>query len=185
MAASINARYVLGLIVSLVVCVSWAQVPAAYQSAGHEGGVPATVLYAIALQESGLRLRQRHVPWPWTLNVAGTSRYYATRRLACSALLNALRQHAAKRIDVGLTQINLGYQRRYYRQPCELLNPYRNLAVATAILRQQRRPGESWLPAIGRYHHPAGGAIAARYRRNVGNQLSRLISSEPTTGRRP
>ena len=37
MAASINVRYVLGLIVSLVVCVSWAQVPAAYQSAGLGG----------------------------------------------------------------------------------------------------------------------------------------------------
>lgn len=185
MATSIRVRWALALIVSFAVTASWAQIPIAYQLAGRQGGVPATVLYAVALQESGLRLRQRHAPWPWTLNVAGTARYYATRRQACSALLMALRQHAAKRIDVGLAQINLGHQRRHYQHPCELLNPYLNLTIATTLLREQRRAGESWLPAIGRYHRPAGGAAAAKYRRSVRKHLARLYSPSSTTGSRP
>lgn len=36
-------------------------------------------------------------------------------------------------------------------------------------------PGEDWLLAIGRYHRPAGGAPAARYRRSVHRHLTRVL----------
>ncbi|MBD3697620.1 hypothetical protein IE981_14840 [Klebsiella pneumoniae] len=52
----------------------------------------------------------------------------------------------------------LGYQKHRYSHPCDLLDPYRNLAIAAEILREQHTPGEDWLLAIGRYHRPAGGA---------------------------
>lgn len=154
--------------------------PAAYQMAARQAGVPPNVLYAVALQESSIRLRGERVPWPWTLNVAGKSHYYVSRAEACNALQQAQRRTSSKRIDVGLAQLNLGYQQRHYREPCELLDPYRNLAVAATILREQRRPGEDWLPAIGRYHRPAGGAPAARYRRSVSAHLERLAAVPPT-----
>jgi hypothetical protein len=78
------------------------------------------------------------------------------------------------RIDVGLTQINLGHQRRLYRHPCDLLRPHKNLEIAAAILREQHRAGENWLPAAGRYHRPAGGPIAARYRHRIAQHLEQL-----------
>ena len=53
--------------------------PPAYQLAAQRAGIPSTVLYAVALQESGVRRDDRIVPWPWSLNVAGQSRRYATR----------------------------------------------------------------------------------------------------------
>src|SRR3546814_5336225 len=53
--------------------------PPAYQLAAQRAGIPSTVLYAVALQESGIRRNGRIVPWPWSLNVAGQSRRYATR----------------------------------------------------------------------------------------------------------
>ena len=107
--------------------------PPAYQLAAHRADVPAAVLYAVALQESGTRLRGRLVPWPWTLNVAGKPYRYATRAEACAGLRQALKRTSATRIDAGLGQVNLGYHAQRYAQPCELLDPYRNLAIATEI----------------------------------------------------
>lgn len=149
--------------------------PPAYQLAARRADVPARVLYAVALQESGTKLRGRLIPWPWTLNVAGASQRYATRTDACAGLHRALAHTPAKRIDAGLGQVNLGYHAHRYTQPCELLDPYRNLAIAAEILREQHTPGEDWLLAIGRYHRPAGGAPAARYRRSAHRHLTRVF----------
>ncbi|MBN9426181.1 MAG: transglycosylase SLT domain-containing protein [Burkholderiales bacterium] len=155
--------------------------PPAYQLAAQRAGIPSTVLYAVALQESGIRRNGRIVPWPWSLNVAGQSRRFATRADACLSLQQAMRVAPHTRIDAGLGQINLGYHKHRVNGPCELLDPYRNLAIASEILREQHTPGEDWLLAIGRYHRPAGGEPAARYRRSVSRHLARVQGARPTT----
>lgn len=151
--------------------------PPAYQLAAQQAGIPSTVLFAVALQESGIHRDGRIIPWPWSLNIAGQSRQYATQSQACAGLHQALRDVPSKRIDAGLAQINLGYQKHRYRRPCDLLDPYTNLQVAAAILREQYTPGENWLLAMGRYHRPAGGEPAARYRRSVSRHLNRVQGS--------
>ncbi len=153
--------------------------PPAYQLAAQRAGIPSTVLYAVALQESGIRRSGRVVPWPWSLNVAGQSRRFATRAEACTGLQQAMRSIPHTRIDAGLGQINLGYQKHRFTSPCELLDPYRNLAIAADILREQHTPGEDWLQAIGRYHRPAGGEPAARYRHSVSRHLARVQGTRP------
>ena len=149
--------------------------PPAYQLAAQRAGIPSTVLYAVALQESGIRRNGRIGPWPWSLNVAGQSRRFATRADACAGLQQAMRATPRTRIDAGLGQINLGYHKHRFTSPCDLLDPYRNLAIAAEILKEQYMPGEDWLSAIGRYHRPAGGAPAARYRRSVNQHLARVL----------
>ena len=151
--------------------------PPAYQLAAHDAGVPSVVLFAVALQESGTRLQGRLIPWPWTLNVAGTARRYRTRAAACRALRAALPIVGDTHVDVGLAQVNLGYQRQRFADPCEALDPYRNLGAAAAILREQHVTGEDWLVAVGRYHRPAGGAMAARYRRQVAARLAHVLDT--------
>ncbi|CAJ3477534.1 transglycosylase SLT domain-containing protein [Burkholderia pseudomallei] len=151
--------------------------PPAYQLAAHDAGVPSVVLFAVALQESGTHLQGRVIPWPWTLNVAGTAYRYRTRAAACRALHVALPIVGATHVDVGLTQINLGYHRERFADPCDALDPYRNLDAAASILREQHVAGEDWLAAVGRYHRPAGGAIAARYRQQVAVRLARVLDT--------
>ncbi|WP_040239467.1 transglycosylase SLT domain-containing protein, partial [Xanthomonas citri] len=131
----------------LYVCAAQAQEvpPPAYQLASQRAGIPSTVLYAVALQESGIRRNGRIVPWPWSLNVAGQSRRYATRSDACAGLQQAMRSTPDTRIDAGLGQINLGYHQQRYASACDLLDPYRNLAIAAEILQEQHTPGENWL----------------------------------------
>ncbi|WP_458729660.1 transglycosylase SLT domain-containing protein [Pseudomonas brenneri] len=154
--------------------------PPAYQIAAKHAGIPSAVLYAVALQESGIRRSERIVPWPWTLNVAGQSHRFASSTEACAGLQQALRHTPATRIDAGLGQINLGYQKHRFASPCDLLDPYRNLAIAAEVLREQHTTGEDWLLAIGRYHRPAGGEPAARYRRSVSRHLARVQGTRPT-----
>ncbi|SFT71788.1 lytic transglycosylase [Paraburkholderia aspalathi] len=152
--------------------------PPAYQFAALGARVPPVVLFAVALQESGAWLHGRLVPWPWTLDIAGTPSHYTNAASACDALQRAVRAVPATRIDVGLGQVNLGYQSSRYRQPCELLDPYRNLAVAATILHEQHGAGEDWLLAVGRYHHPAGGPLAASYRSRVHRHLVRVLGGD-------
>ncbi|MCP2072816.1 UNVERIFIED_ORG: hypothetical protein J2Y77_002252 [Pseudomonas lini] len=151
--------------------------PPAYQLAAHDADIPSTVLFAIALQESGIRVRGRLRPWPWTLNIAGTPYRFSTRQGACQALLQALAQHDAKRVDAGLGQTNLGYHGQHFTSPCEALDPYRNLAVTAALLREHHAATGDWVLAAGRYHRPAGGTPAARYRTGFSWQLARLLTS--------
>lgn len=56
--------------------------------------------------------------------------------------------------------------------PCDSLHPLQNLSLTAQLLRQRydERPG-SWLNAAARYHRPAGGAPAARYRKLVSRHL--------------
>lgn len=164
-----------------VFCAVWSMAtyaqevpPPAYQLAAQNADIPSTVLYAIALTESGLRIENKVIPWPWTLNVAGQSRFFRSREDACTALTEVLTTTPAKRVDVGLGQINYGYHGERVSAPCELLDPYRNLAIAADILKSQHRSGEDWLMAIGRYHSPANGEHARRYRTVANRHLVRI-----------
>lgn len=153
--------------------------PPAYQLATHGTGVPSEVLYAIALQESGTRLRGKLVPWPWTLNVAKVSYRYASRDAACTALLLAIQQVGAKQVDAGLGQLNIGWQRQRFAEPCDALDPYLNLTLTTQVLLEQKAYNGTWIDAAGRYHRPAGGPPAARYRESFARHLKRVTGVTP------
>ena len=152
-------------------------VPPAYEWAARAAHVPASILFAVAREESGVAIRGRWIPWPWTLNVGGVSHRFTSQREACAALGRALRKSPSGPIDVGLGQIDLGYYGDRVAAPCDLLNPYLNLLLAARILRGFHRGGEGWMTAVGRYHRPAGGAPAAQYRREVAEQLAQVLKN--------
>ena len=154
--------------------------PPTYQRIAEPAGIPAEVLYAVALQESALPLRGQLRPWPWTLNVAGQPLRFANQHAACQALHQALATTPATRIDIGLAQINWGYHGQRFASPCAALEPIGNLRVAARLLREQHRRSGDWLRAAGHYHRPAGGTPAARYQQGVARHLARLNFSLPT-----
>ncbi|EKT1334714.1 transglycosylase SLT domain-containing protein [Salmonella enterica] len=168
------------LIVSLLLILPAARaaqdVPYGYRQVAQQAGVPAELLYAVALTESGSRVPQGVRPWPWTLNVAGKGYRYATRQEACTALNQFLRTTNPKRIDAGLSQINIGWNGHYFDTPCDALAPYPNLQVSARLLRGHYDKWLNWSEAAGRYHHPAGGKPAQRYRQLVSRHLQKLSS---------
>jgi hypothetical protein len=166
--------------IALVILIAWytpavaADVPVAYEIAAHKARVPAALLYAIALQESGMRWSGRFVPWPWTLNVAGQPYRMLNRNEACRVLTRELARNARTRIDVGLAGINVGYQGHRVSAPCQLFDPYRNLAVAAQILHEHSADGADWITVAGRYHRPAGGPHATKYQQSIAHRLTSI-----------
>ena len=77
--------------------------PMGYESVAAERGIPASVLYAVALTESGKQVGQPdgYRPWPWALNVAGRGYYFASRLAAWRALTGWL-EAGERSIDIGL-----------------------------------------------------------------------------------
>ncbi|AHG20631.1 lytic transglycosylase [Chania multitudinisentens RB-25] len=166
--------------VSSLASVSSQAIPAGYYQVAVQERVPAEALYSLALTESSKKLPHGVRPWPWTINVAGTGYRYATRQEAYQALLGFMRSHSLKRIDVGIAQVNLGWNGHHFRSSWEAFDPYVNLHVAARILRAcyDNKPG-SWIAAAGCYHHPAGGQPARTYQAIVTRHLNRL---QPATG---
>jgi len=149
------------------------KIPSAYLTVAQNAGIPPEVLYAVALTESGISKGQ--YAWPWTLNIAGRGRYFKTRDDACLALAQALKITSAKRVDIGLGQINYGYHGHRVNNPCELLEPNLNLSITADLLKSHYCSHEGWLMAIGRYHSPANNERAKRYRNDVNYHLTRLV----------
>ncbi|EKT1260974.1 transglycosylase SLT domain-containing protein [Salmonella enterica] len=151
-------------------------IPVGYRQVAQQADIPAELLYAVALTESGSRMSQGIRPWPWTLNVAGKGYRYASRQEACTALNQFMRTTSPKRIDAGLSQINIGWNGHHFDTPCDALAPYPNLQVAARLLRGHYDKWLNWSEAAGRYHHPAGGKPAQRYRQQVIRHLQNLSS---------
>lgn len=150
-------------------------IPSGYILIASATQVPPELLYAIATQESALKINQNlHRPWPWTLNIAGKGYYYDDYESACRALTIALHVHDAKRVDVGIAQINIGWNPELFLDPCYALEPYQNLKAAGQILRKHYEKSGNWITAAGLYHHPAGGSNAEKYRLSVAKRIEKL-----------
>lgn len=168
-------------------------VPRGYRDVARLENVPAEALYSLALTESSWKLPKDRPqagevhPWPWTINVAGRGYRYSTRQQAWQALQTFLQTTSPKRIDVGIAQVNLGWNGHHFSSTWEAFDPYINLHVAARILRNcyDAAPG-SWVTAAGCYHHPAGGQHATRYKGIVRRQLATLtLEAQPVSSYLP
>ena len=150
-------------------------VPQAYRVIAAAERVPAESLYSLAMAESTRKTAWGSKPWPWTINVAGKGYHFETREEAFAALLGFMQRYPLKRIDVGVAQVNLGWNGHLFPSFRDAFDPYTNLRAAARILRAcyDAQPG-SWIKAAGCYHHPAGGKPAAKYMAIVRRKLSQI-----------
>lgn len=158
-------------------------IPDAYRQIAAAERVPAESLYSLAMAESTRQTAWGAKPWPWTINVAGKGYHYETREQAFSALMGFMQRWPLKNIDVGIAQVNLGWNGHFFPTYRDAFDPYTNLRAAARILRAcyDARPG-SWLRATGCYHHPAGGQHAATYMAIVRRKLSQIAQASIPAG---
>lgn len=152
-------------------------VPDGYHRIATAHGIPTTIFYAVALAESGRHIDrvQGTRPWPWTLNVQGKGRHYASRQAALDAARVALAS-GRKSIDFGLMQVNWTHHASALRSIEAALDPYHNLDVAARILTACFRQRGDWWAAVGCYHAPSDPDRAASYRDRVRRIWSRIMA---------
>ena len=152
-------------------------VPAGYRAIATERDIPHTVLYAVALTESGKRVMSADVyrPWPWTLNVAGRGYFFDSRKEAWQALVEHIKGGKSS-IDIGLMQVNWRYHQERLGTPWQALDPYHNLRVGAGILQDCYVTRQDWWASVGCYHAPSNPDRADQYRRRVVSRWQRLVS---------
>lgn len=143
-------------------------IPAGYQRVATEYHLPPSLLYAVALTESGLSALSegRFRPWPWALNINGEGHYFTSRQEALQVLQAAL-IHTNSSVDIGLMQINWRYHRAALGSARQALDPYHNLRVAAAILRDCLNERTNWMQTAGCYHAPNDPTRAQAYASRV------------------
>lgn len=151
-------------------------VPDMYKLVAGEQRVPAKLFYAIILNESRSSLKfgsgKRVLPWPWTINHRGKSKYFQTRREAFDFVSTLIREQDY-RFDIGLGQLNWYWHKDRFTNHWEAFDPYTNLSVAAQYLREQFDKPEcgTWEKAIGCYHRsrqdPKDKKIAKQYASRV------------------
>jgi soluble lytic murein transglycosylase-like protein len=138
------------------------QCRAAIEQAERLHGIPVHLLAAIGQVESG-RLdqeSQQWMPWPWTIDVGGTGRFFANKENAIAAMYD-LQAKGVRSIDVGCVQINLAQHPNAFRTLEDAFDPERNARYGAGLLARLFAMTKDWRRAAGFYHSatPALGAV--------------------------
>ena len=134
----------------------------ATQEAAAETGIPATVLAAIALTESGRSIGGHLQPWPWTINAGGRGHWFANRDEALRFAEGLLRA-GKENFDVGCFQINYRWHGARFASVEAMFDPRANARYAAGFLAELSRETDDWSEAAGAYHSRTP-EVAARYR---------------------
>lgn len=167
-----GAAVMLTALVGLPLPAQALRVPPAYHQVALEYAVPAKILFAIALTESGRPSPDgRTLPYPWAINVDGETYFFDSRAEADAGLDRFLAQ--GRHPDVGLMQVNWRYHRPKLGGVAQAFDPWLNLRAGATVLREAYRATGEWWSAVGRYHS-ATPARAEAYRDRVRRWYARL-----------
>lgn len=133
-------------------------------------GVPAGILYAIGLAETG-RKGSMH---PFALNIEGRTVFAGSRREALEQFAEA-RRSGRKLIDLGCMQINHHYHGENFATPADMLDPARNVDYAARVLAGLHRRHGNWSMAVARYH--AGPNNDPAQKRYVCRVIANLVAT--------
>ncbi|MCY3769879.1 MAG: lytic transglycosylase domain-containing protein [Gammaproteobacteria bacterium] len=170
-------------VVLLAGSVAHGEVPAAYRRIAPQYDLPVVVLYAVALCESGRRIESGFRPWPWTLNINGEGQVFQDKQHAVQAAAEAIDRGST--VDLGIMQVNWHYHGHRFHGVSEALDPYANLKVGAAILREYARKHGSLWQGIGHYHSGTperADAYQARCARILVDTLDRQQSRDHRAG---
>lgn len=151
--------------------------------AAQETGVPAPVLLAIALSETGRETDGRLRPWPWSANAEGQGHWFATRAEAL-AFAQRLLARGQPLFDLGCFQINWRWHGTHFLGPEDLLDPLASARYAARFLRALHDETGDWVQAAGAYHSRTPDH-AARYRTRFAQILAGLGDAPPAAAAPP
>ncbi len=147
-------------------------------------GIPAHLMRAVALAESGRWLDEAHasVAWPWTINAEGVGHFYPSKPAAIAAV-RALQERGVRSIDVGCMQVNLYWHAGVFRSLEEAFEPMSNVAYAARYLAELKQERQSWEAAVS-YYHSAVPEFNQPYRAKVERLWASVRSNSTETATR-
>jgi soluble lytic murein transglycosylase-like protein len=110
-------------------------------------GIPAGILYAVGLTETGNKGSLQ----PNALNIEGKAIFPKSRTEALADFQEARRQGKTL-IDLGCMQINHHYHGAHFGSVDEMLDPHRNVDYAARFLANLHAQHQTWSMAVARYH---------------------------------
>lgn len=147
-------------------------VPEPFQSVSEFCDVPAKLLYAVALVESGRPVEKGRIePWPWTLNIEGQGFFFGTREELYQALIQTAKD--GRSFDVGYMQLNWKWKFDRLHSAWLATDPTTNVLTGCRIIREHYDgvAEGNWFHAAGHYHREADDAasktIRERYTQKV------------------
>jgi hypothetical protein len=147
---------------------------AALNAAEAKYGIPAGLLQAIGVVESGRRdeATGRREPWPWTINAEGEPHVFDNKEQAVGWVRQA-QARGMRSIDIGCGQVNLAYHPTAFASLEEAFEPISNADYAGRFLKElhDTSAGGNWMTAVG-YYHSQTPELAEPYRQQVQAALS-------------
>lgn len=121
----------------------------AFENVAQAHEVEPSLLYAIALRESGHTVNGRFQPHPWAIAVGYDPAHnqlshhaiYPDSYEDAVSILSQLIAAGYENLGIGLMQINLGANHRIIDDPLALLIPTHNLELASKVLKYCKRFG--------------------------------------------
>src|SRR5882757_7523673 len=110
-------------------------------------GVPAGILYAVGLTETGKKGSLQ----PNALNIGGKAVFPRSRAEALATFENA-RREGKTLIDLGCMQINHHYHGDHFGSVQDMLDPHQNVDYAARFLASLHARHMTWSMAVARYH---------------------------------
>lgn len=144
--------------------------------ASQDTAVPLAILWALTRTETGHFQNKTLVPWPWTVNAAGTGHWLITKQQALKTAKAAIHKNA-KSTDIGCFQLNYHWHGKQFGSLANMLDPMKNAAYAAKFLGQLYQETGNWISAAGRFH-----SRTEKYARPYRQRFQRILSGfEPAS----
>ena len=113
--------------------------------------IPKGLLLGIGKAEAIRKIKNKFVIWPWTLNHAGKSMFFDTKKQMRNYVFKNLKRNDFN-IDVGCMQINIKWHKNNFKKISDMFEVNPNVSYAASFLKQLKSKHGSWDKAIKHYH---------------------------------
>lgn len=162
----------IGVEVPVIACAGAMLCDQAATQAARHTGVPVNVLKALTRTETGRRQDGVFAPWPWSMNVEGKGKWFASQAEA-ERYLAQVTSTGIRNFDVGCFQINYRWHGAAFETAQAMFDPKKNAIYAARFLRRLFEEKGNWTDAAAAYHSRTP-KYATRYKARFERILSDL-----------
>ena len=113
--------------------------------------IPKGLLLSIGKAEAIRKINNKYIIWPWTINHAGKSLFFDTKKQMRNYVYKNLKRNDFN-IDVGCMQINIKWHKNNFKKISDMFEVNPNISYAASFLQQLKNKHGSWDKAIKHYH---------------------------------